>query len=128
MDYEYGREGCIFILDIKGDSFTVELLKKRVPRVVDKDELANLFTVNTWSESKTNQSHVWKETDEECICIKLAMMGFTHKHAIAQFMTGCSFGLPRDPTVAFELVPLCLTLASGELEYRFDLQYQSLIP
>jgi len=38
---------CIFILDIKGDSFTVESLKKRVPGVVNKHELANLFTVNT---------------------------------------------------------------------------------
>jgi len=43
----------------------VELLKIRVTRAVDKHELANLFTVNTWPESKTNQSHVWKETDEE---------------------------------------------------------------
>jgi hypothetical protein len=43
MDYEYGREGRILILDVKGDSFTVELLKLRVTRVVDKHELANLF-------------------------------------------------------------------------------------
>jgi hypothetical protein len=52
MDYERGREGRISILDVKGDSFTMELLKIRVTGVVDKHELANLFTVNTWPESK----------------------------------------------------------------------------
>ena len=57
----------MFIFDIKGDSFPVELLKIRVTRAVDKHKLANLFTVNTWPESKMNQSHVWKETDEETI-------------------------------------------------------------
>ena len=67
MDCEYGREGRIFFLDIKGDSFTVELLKIPVTGVVDKHELANLFTVNAWPESKTNKSHVRKETDEESI-------------------------------------------------------------
>jgi hypothetical protein len=67
MDYEYGREGRIFMLDIKGNSFTMELLKIGVTGVVDKHKLANLFTVNTWPKSKTNQTHVWKETDEESI-------------------------------------------------------------
>jgi hypothetical protein len=67
MDYEYGRKGRMFFLDIKRDSFTVELLKILVVGVVDKHELADLFTVNTWPESMTNQPHVWKETDEEII-------------------------------------------------------------
>jgi len=65
MDYEYGRKGHMFILDIKGDSFTVELLKIAVTGVVDKHKLANLFTVNAWPKSKTNQTYIWKETDEE---------------------------------------------------------------
>ncbi len=46
MDYEYGRKGCMFMLDIKGDSFTMELLKILVTGVVDKHKLANLFIVN----------------------------------------------------------------------------------
>ena len=67
MDYEYGREGRMFILDIKANGFAVELLKVLVTGVVDEHELANLFAVNTWPKSKTNPSHVWKETDEEII-------------------------------------------------------------
>ncbi len=55
------------MLDIESDSFTMELLKALFTGVVDKHELANLFTLNTWPESKTNRSHVWKETDEEKI-------------------------------------------------------------
>ena len=54
MDYEYGREGRRFILDIKGNSFAVELLKVLVTLVVDKHELVTLFTVDTWPGSKTN--------------------------------------------------------------------------
>lgn len=57
----------MFILDIKGDSFTMVLLKILVTGVVDKHELAGLFIVNTWPESKMNQSYVWKETDEESV-------------------------------------------------------------
>ena len=57
----------MFILDVKGDSFSMELLKIWVTGVVDKHELANLVTVNTWPKSKTNQSHIWKEMDEESI-------------------------------------------------------------
>jgi hypothetical protein len=60
-------KGTHFFLDIKGDSFIVKLLKIPVTGVVDKHELVNLFTVNTWPKSKTNQSYVWKETDEESI-------------------------------------------------------------
>ena len=37
----------MLILDIKGNSFAVEFLKIRETSVVDKHELANLFTVNT---------------------------------------------------------------------------------
>ena len=55
------------IIDINGDSFTVVLLKALITGVVDKHELANLFTVNTWPESKTKRSHLWHETDEEHI-------------------------------------------------------------
>ena len=62
MDDEYGREGRIFILDVKCDSLTVEWLKigPWVTRVVD---LANLCTVSTWPELQTNQTHIWNETD-----------------------------------------------------------------
>jgi hypothetical protein len=75
--------------------------------VVDKHKLANLrFTVNAWPESKTNQTHVWKETDEEIIRIRLDAMVPTHNYAIAWFMTGCIFGLPRDPTAVLEVPPL----------------------
>jgi hypothetical protein len=56
------------------------------------------------------------------------MMGFAHKHAITRFMTGRIFGLRRDPMAFLEVVPLCLTLASGGLKCRFDLQYQALNP
>jgi hypothetical protein len=45
----------------------MELAKIRVIGVVDKHELANLFTVNPWPESKTNQSHLWREMDEEIV-------------------------------------------------------------
>ena len=53
------------VFDIKGDSFTVVWQKVLVTGVVDKHELANLFTVSTWPEPKTKRSHIWKETDEE---------------------------------------------------------------
>jgi hypothetical protein len=85
---------CIFILDIKGDSFTVESLKKRVPGVVNKHELANLFTVNTVLGLNQRRINLMsEEMDEESVYIELAMMG-------------CSFGLPRDPTAVLEVVPL----------------------
>ena len=45
MDYKYGREERISVLDIKCNSFTVEFLKIWVTGVVDKHKLANLFTV-----------------------------------------------------------------------------------
>ena len=55
-------------------------------------------------------------------------MVFTHKQAIAKFVTGYSFGLPGDPTTVLEVVPLCLILASERPKYGFDLQYQVLNP
>ena len=75
------------------------------------------------------QSHVWKETDEEMICIKIVTMSFAHHHPIARFATGF-LGLLRDPLAVLEVMPLRLTLASGglKLECRFDLQSQTLTP
>lgn len=78
------------IFDIKSDSFTVEWLKFLATGVVDKHELAN----------------IWKETDEETICVELTTMVFTHKHAIAWIMMRCTFGLVRNPTALFEVPPI----------------------
>lgn len=94
------------IFDIKSNSFTVEWLKFLATGVVDKHELANLFTVNTLPESKTYQFHIWKETDEETICVELATMVFTHNHAIAWIMMRCTFSLIGNPTALFEVPPI----------------------
>ena len=48
MDHEQRSEGRIFILDIKGNCFSMELLKIRVTCVVDKHKLASLFNVNKY--------------------------------------------------------------------------------
>ena len=75
---------------------------------------------------KEELSHVWKETDEEVISIKVRLMVWAHKHAVAWFMTRCTFGLFRDPTPILQFVPLCLTLASEGIKCRFDLQYRNM--
>ena len=68
MDKEYGRERRISILDIKRNSFTVELPKIWVTGVIDKHKLANLFTVlSIFGPNERQITHVWKETDKEII-------------------------------------------------------------
>jgi hypothetical protein len=47
---EYGREGRIGIIDVKGDGVTMEWLKTATTGVVDKYKSLNLFLVGTlWS-------------------------------------------------------------------------------
>ena len=56
VEDEYRREGCIAIGNVKGDSFTMELLKLGMLGVVDEHKLANLVLMNTWLQAKTKSN------------------------------------------------------------------------
>ena len=129
VEDEYRREGCIAIGNVKGDSFTMELLKLGMLGVVDEHKLANLVLMNTWLQlQRRNQTHVGNETYEEQILVKTAVVDGTHTQTIAWFVSGVIFGLPRDPSAVFEIGPLCLILASGGVRRFSDLRYVALSP
>jgi len=86
---------------VKSDSFSMELMKRGLIGVVDKDEFPTLFRVERWTlvhNAKVNQTHIGEEMYKETIILERDAMVTAHKEAIAQLMLGIMFGLRRDPT------------------------------
>jgi hypothetical protein len=54
IDDEYGREWCMMIHYVNGDSLTMEWLKNGIIGIVDKDKFLNLFLLKS---KKANQSN-----------------------------------------------------------------------
>lgn len=52
VDEKEGRERCVMIPAVKGDSFAMESPKFGNTRVVDKDKPLSLYLVNSWLETK----------------------------------------------------------------------------